>query len=64
MPKVKTHSACKKRFKKTANGLIKRASAFRRHHAWAKSPKQIRELRGGGYINETQAKKIESLMPY
>lgn len=64
MPKVKTHSACKKRFKKTANGLIKRSSAFRRHHAWAKSHKQVRDLRKGGYINETQSKKIESLIPY
>ena len=63
MPKVKTHSAAKKRFKKTATGLIKRASAFRRHHAWAKSSKQKRGLRGGGYIDDSQAKKIESLMP-
>jgi large subunit ribosomal protein L35 len=63
MPKNKTHSSCKKRFKKTASGKIKRASAFRRHHAWAKSPKQVRDLRKGGYIDETQAKKISSLMP-
>jgi len=64
MPKVKTHSSCKKRFKKTATGKIKRSSAFRRHHAWAKSPKQVRDLRGGAYIDDSQAKKIESLMPY
>ena len=62
MPKTKTHSSSKKRFKKTANGLIKRASAFRRHHAWAKSAKQVRDLRGGTYIDVTQQKKISSLL--
>ena len=64
MPKVKTHSSCKKRFKKTATGKIKRSAAYRRHHGWAKSTKQIRQLRNGRYIDATQAKKIESLMPY
>ena len=64
MPKVKTHSSCKKRFKKTASGQIKRSRAFRRHHAWAKTPKRIRDLRGGAYIDETLRKKIATLMPY
>jgi large subunit ribosomal protein L35 len=64
MPKVKTHSACKKRFKKTASGLIKRSSAFRRHHAWAKTHKAVRDLRKGRYIDATQCDKIETLMPY
>jgi large subunit ribosomal protein L35 len=63
MPKVKTHSACKKRFKKTASGLLKRSAAFRRHHSWAKAHKNVRSLRKGRYIGETQHKKIESLMP-
>jgi large subunit ribosomal protein L35 len=64
MPKVKTHSSCKKRFKKTASGKIKRSSAFRRHHAWAKSSKSIRSLRKGRYIDDSQLKNIKSLMPY
>ena len=64
MPKVKTNSACKKRFKKTANGKIRRACAFRRHHSWSKDSKRIRNLRKGGYIDATQHKQIESLMPY
>lgn len=62
--KTKTHSSCKKRFKKTAKGLIKRSSAFRRHHAWAKSSKQIRDLRGVAYVDSSQLKKILSLMPH
>ncbi|MFA6263430.1 MAG: 50S ribosomal protein L35 [Candidatus Babeliales bacterium] len=64
MPKVKTHSACKKRFKKTASGCIKRSSAFRRHHAWAKSHRVMRDLRKGRYIDTTQVDKIATLMPY
>ena len=64
MPKVKTHSSCKKRFKKTAGGHLKRARAFRRHHAWAKSSKQVRDLRGIAYVDVSQEKKILSLMPY
>ncbi|MFA5306819.1 MAG: 50S ribosomal protein L35 [Candidatus Babeliales bacterium] len=64
MPKVKTHSSCKKRFKKTASGLLKRSAAFRRHHSWAKAHKNVRSLRKGRYIDATLCDKIESLMPY
>lgn len=64
MPKVKTNSSCKKRFRKSSSGKLKRASAFRRHHAWAKSRKSLRQLRGVGYIDETHEKKITSIMPY
>ncbi len=64
MPKVKTHSSSKKRFKKTASGKFKRSRAFRRHHAWAKSSKQVRDLRGTAYVHESQEKKLEILMPY
>ena len=64
MPKMRTHSASKKRFKKNSNGKIKRAKAFKRHHAWAKSTKQGRKLRSGTYLQGTDSKNIESLLPY
>ncbi|NDD54049.1 50S ribosomal protein L35 [bacterium] len=64
MPKVKTHSSCKKRFKKTAKGRIKRAKAFRRHHAWAKNAKRVRDLRGNDYVHTSQEKNVRLLMPY
>ncbi len=64
MPKMKTNSSCKKRFRKTASGEIKRTRAFRRHHAWAKSSKRVRDLRGGAYVDSTQRKNIEMMMPY
>ena len=31
MPKLKTHTGAKKRFKLTKNGKVKRAHAFKRH---------------------------------
>ncbi|MCB9493584.1 MAG: 50S ribosomal protein L35 [Epsilonproteobacteria bacterium] len=64
MPKMKTHAACKKRFKKNRNGKVKKTSAYRRHHAWAKSPKQVRELRCASYVEGQQRKNILILMPY
>jgi large subunit ribosomal protein L35 len=64
MPKMKTHSASKKRFKKTGSGKIKRAKGYKRHHAWAKSPKQGRKLRKGAYLEECDRKGIATLLPY
>lgn len=64
MPKMKSHSSSKKRFSKTATGKIKRAKAYRRHHAWAKSSKQVRQLRGVGYVHDSNAVRIGLLLPY
>lgn len=64
MPKMKTHSASKKRFSKTSTGKIKRTKANRRHHAWAKTPKNIRELRSAAYFEGANAKNIAKLLPY
>lgn len=64
MPKMKTHSASKKRFKKNAAGKIKRAKAFRRHHSWAKSKKQTRQLGSTAYVQDCDKKNIDILLPY
>lgn len=64
MPKMKTHSSSKKRFKKTGAGKIKRAKAFRRHHAWAKSAKRIRALRKATYFHKADEANIARLLPY
>jgi len=64
MPKMKTHSASKKRFKKNAAGKIKRSKAYKRHHAWAKTHKQTRSLRSGEYLQNANKKNIEVLLPY
>jgi large subunit ribosomal protein L35 len=64
MPKMKTHSTCKKRFKKTTSGKIKRSKAFKRHHSWAKTPKQGRTLRKCTYVQKCDYSHILVLMPY
>ena len=64
MPKMKTHSASKKRFKKTSSGKIKRAKGYKRHHAWAKSTKQGRQLRSAAYLASCDEKNIAKLLPY
>ena len=45
MPKIKSHSASKKRFALTKNGLVKRAKMNRRHILTKKSQKRIRGFR-------------------
>lgn len=45
MPKVKTNSGAKKRFKVTATGKIKRRRAFHSHLLTKKSKKRKRHLR-------------------
>ncbi|MFB0527241.1 MAG: 50S ribosomal protein L35, partial [bacterium] len=45
MPKIKTHSGAKKRFKFTAKGKIKHKRVGSRHKLTKKSPKRLRKLR-------------------
>ena len=46
MPKMRSRSGAKKRFKKTGTGKIKRATAYRSHILTSKSRKRKRKLRG------------------
>ncbi|MDD3946497.1 MAG: 50S ribosomal protein L35 [Clostridia bacterium] len=62
MPKMKSHSGAKKRFRLTANGLIKRAKQNKNHILNKKARKRKRFLRQGGYVNEAQAKTIKSMI--
>ncbi|HOB64672.1 MAG: 50S ribosomal protein L35 [Clostridiales bacterium] len=62
MPKMKTHSGAKKRFRLTANGLIKRAKQNKNHILTKKTTKRKRNLRQGGYIDQTKAKTIKSMI--
>ena len=51
MPKMKTKSSAKKRFKFTANGKIKHGQAGKRHGMIKRSNEQIRELRGTSVLS-------------
>ncbi len=66
MPKMKTNSAAKKRFKKvgSAKKKIKYASSMRRHILTKKSRKTKRNLRKGKYISAVDTNAILKLLPY
>ena len=62
MPKLKTHSGAKKRFKLTKNGKVKRAHAYKYHILNKKSTKRKRSLRKAAYADQTNMKAIKLLM--
>lgn len=64
MPKIKTHSGAKKRFKLTKNGKVKRAHAFKRHILTKKDTKRTRRLRQSVVADKTNVKSIKLLIPY
>ena len=64
MPKVKTHSGAKKRFKKTASGKIKFSSSMRRHILTKKTRKRKRQMRKNAYINPSDMGRVGQLIPY
>jgi len=64
MPKVKTHRGAAKRFKKTANGKIKRSKAYASHLLGSKTPKRKRRLRKAGLVSAQETKRITKLIPY
>ena len=64
MPKMKTKSGAKKRFKLTASGKIKAGQAGKRHGMIKRSPKQIRDLRGTKVLSKADEKRVKSFLPY
>ena len=64
MPKMKTKSGAKKRFKVRPGGSIKRASAFKRHILTKKTPKSKRQVRGTTDVVAADVKSVRSMMPY
>jgi len=64
MPKMKTKSSCKKRFKVTANGKVKTGQAGKRHGMIKRTTKFIRTARGTTTMSEPDAKIVKSMMPY
>ena len=64
MPKIKTHSGAKKRFKVTANGKIKRGHVGRRHILTKKNTQRLRHLRKEGFADVTNVAQVKRLLPY
>jgi len=64
MPKMKSNSGAKKRFKITKNGKVKRASGFKNHILEHKSPKRKRGLRGTTICSEVESDRVKRMLPY
>ena len=64
MPKIKTHSGAKKRFKLSKNGKVIRAHANKSHILNKKTTKRKRGLRKGVYMVEAGEKNMRELLPY
>ena len=66
MPKIKTHSGAKKRFKLTKNGKVKRGHTIRSH--WLTGHGKTRKLkcdyRKASYADKTNTALIKRLLPY
>ena len=64
MPKLKTKSGVKKRFKLTATGKIKHGAVGKRHRLISHNAKYIRQNRGTDTIADADAKRIKLWIPY
>jgi large subunit ribosomal protein L35 len=62
MPKMKTHSGAKKRFKVTAGGKVKGRHAFTSHILEKKSPKRKRRLQKDAILSPPDAARVKKLL--
>ena len=64
MPKMKSHSGAKKRFKVTATGKLKHKQAGVSHILSSKRHKNKRHLRGTAIVSAAQTKQVKRIIPY
>ena len=64
MPKLKTKSSAKKRFKVSARGKVVTAQAGKRHGMIKRTNSQIRKQRGTTVLSRQDSKIVKSYMPY
>jgi len=64
MPKLKTNRGAAKRFNTTGSGKIKRNKAYASHILTKKTTKQKRNLRKGGLVDASDAKRVKRLIPF
>lgn len=62
MPKMKTHSGAKKRFKLTATGKVRGRHSFTSHILEKKSPKRKRKLGTPAVIAKSDEKRVKTLL--
>ena len=64
MPKMKTKSGVKKRFKITASGKVKAGQAGKQHGMIKRTNKQLRNQRGTAVLSAPDARIVKKFMPY
>ena len=64
MPKMKTKSSVKKRFRLTGTGKVRANVAYKRHQLSAKSVKMKRQARGTMILSAAYAGIVKQFMPY
>ncbi len=64
MPKMKTNSSAKKRFRFSATGKIKFYSAGKRHGMSKRPQRMIRNARGPMIMEASDVAAIRKIMPY
>ncbi|MGQ7869302.1 50S ribosomal protein L35 [uncultured Sunxiuqinia sp.] len=62
MPKMKTKSGAKKRFKLTGSGKLKRKHAYKSHILTKKSTKQKRNLTYWGTVDKADEKNVKLML--
>ena len=64
MPKMKTHSGAKKRFRSTGTGKLKFKKPGQRHLLTGMKSKKGRSLRKSGIVDSTDMTRMKKFMPY
>ncbi|TQF79058.1 50S ribosomal protein L35 [Elioraea sp. Yellowstone] len=64
MPKLKTKSSVKKRFKITASGKVMAGPGFKRHNLACKPQKMKRQGRGFRVLEDQDARTVKQWAPY
>ncbi len=63
MPKMKTKSGAKKRFRVRGSGSVKRSQAGKRHILTKRTTKNKRQLRGSAGVHSTNAYSVARMLP-
>ena len=64
MPKMKTKSGAKKRFRVRGSCSVKRSQAGKRHILTKRTTKNKRQLRGATAVDRTNADAVAAMLPY
>ena len=64
MPKLKTKSSAKKRFRTTATGKVRGNVVNKQHNLRKRSKKMRRQARGTVILADSDARQVLAYMPY